>query len=387
MSKNYKDNQPITAEKLMDEFRRYQKGSVSRRHFLGVTGLGTAMAVMGGAMPSLMPKSSHAGNLSNKMVLSTWPNYHNPKTLEAFTSSTGVHIQANVFGSNEEMLAKMQAGGGGVGVIENTNYTFTTYVKLDLLQEMDLSRIPNYDAGTQNAKFAEASTVNGKVYGVCKNWGTTGFVVNSNKVKSNPKSHKDFFDVTMGAGSGHTILHDYQVTTIGAALCALGYSFNSIDPNELAKAEKLLIEAKPHLFAMTSDYQPGMRSGDAWMTLAWVGDGKQLNSDMPEMKYVVASDGGELWSDFYSIPKNTPSLDTSYAFINYMMDPKNQVLDAEGHGYPTSDSRVSALQPASVSTDPILYPPKDLFDGLEFTAAVVLTDPNRAEVMARFKSA
>lgn len=388
MGKNYKDNQPITSKKLMEELKRYQNGSVTRRHFLGVTGLGAAMAVMGTAIPSLMPKPSFAaGKLSDRMVLSTWPNYHNPKTLENFTAASGVHIQANVFGSNEEMLAKMQAGGGGVNVIENTNYTFTTYVKLGLLAELDLSKIPNYDASTQNPKFAEASTVNGKVYGVCKNWGTTGFVVNSNKIKSNPKSHKDFFDVTMGEGSGHTILHDYQVTTIGAALCALGYSFNSIDPGELAKAEKLLIDAKPHLFAMTSDYQPGMRSGDAWMTLAWVGDGKQLNTDMPEMTYVVASDGGELWSDFYSIPANTPSLDTSYAFINYMMDPKNQVLDAEGHGYPTSDSRVSAMQPASVRTDPILYPEKALFDGLEFTAAVVLTDPNRAEVMARFKSA
>ncbi|MCP5075443.1 MAG: extracellular solute-binding protein [Rhodobacteraceae bacterium] len=388
MTKKFDDNAPISATKFMEELRRYQKGSVSRRHFLGVTGLGAAMAVMGSAMPSLLPRPAHAaGKLSDKMVLATWPNYHNPKTLENFTAETGVHIQANVFGSNEEMLAKMQAGGGGVDVIENTNYTFTTYVKLGLLTPLDLARIPNYDASTQNQKFAEASSVDGKVYGVCKNWGTTGFVVNSNKIKSDPKSHKDLFDITMGAGSGHTILHDYQLTTIGAALCALGYSFNSIDKGELAKAEKLLIDAKPHLFAITSDYQPGMRSGDAWMSICWVGDGKQLNKDKPEMNYVVASDGGELWSDFYSIPADAPSPDTSYAFINYMMDPKTQALDAEAHGYPTSDSRVSAIQPEAVRTDPILYPAQELFDGLEFGAAQTLTDPTRAEVMARFKAA
>ena len=280
-----------------------------------------------------------------------------------------------------------QADGGGVDVMEITNYTFTTYVELGLLEELDLSRIPNYDASTQNPKFAEASTVDGKVYGVCKNWGTTGFVVNSGNIKSGPKSWKDFFDVTMGAGSGHTIVHDYQLTTIGAALCALGHSFNSVDPNELAAAEKVLIDSKPHLFAITSDYQPGMRSGDAWMSICWVGDGKQLNTDLPEMKYVVASDGGELWSDFYTIPADAPSLDTSYAFINYMMDPKNQVLDADVHGYPTSDSRVSSMQSDDVRNDPILYPAKELFDALEFGAAVTLTDPTRAEVMARFKSA
>ena len=42
MSKSNDDNKPISAKKFMQEFRRYQKGSVTRRHFLGVTGLGTA---------------------------------------------------------------------------------------------------------------------------------------------------------------------------------------------------------------------------------------------------------------------------------------------------------------------------------------------------------
>jgi spermidine/putrescine transport system substrate-binding protein len=45
------------------------------------------------------------------------------------------------------------------------------------------------------------------------------------------------------------------------------------------------------------------------------------------------------------------------------------------------------MQPESVRTDPILYPAKELFDALEFGAAHTLTDPIRAEVMARFKAA
>jgi spermidine/putrescine transport system substrate-binding protein len=388
MSKNYKDNLPITAVKFMEEFRRYRKGSVTRRHFLGVTGLGTAMAVLGAAVPGLAPRAAHAyGELGDRLVFSTWPNYHNPVNLEEFTETTGVNIQVNAFGSNEEMLAKLQAGGAGWDVFVPTNYTITTYVELGLIQELDLSLIPNFDAASQNPVFAGPATVNGKVYAVPKNWGTTGFVVNTKQITSGPKSWKDFFDVTMGAGSGHTIVHDYQLTTIGAAMCAFGFSFNSIVPEELDKAEKLLIDAKPHLFAITSDYQPGMRSGDAWMSICWTGDGKQLNTDLPEMEYVVASDGGELWSDFYAIPSDAPHLTAAYAFINYMQDPYIQARDFAVHGYPTSDSRVDAMLPADTINDPILYPAKELMDGLEFGAAKTLTDPGRAEVMARFKSA
>ena len=37
-----RDDHPISKQKFMDELRRYQLGSVTRRHFLGLTGLGLA---------------------------------------------------------------------------------------------------------------------------------------------------------------------------------------------------------------------------------------------------------------------------------------------------------------------------------------------------------
>jgi spermidine/putrescine transport system substrate-binding protein len=196
MSKGNDDNKPISAKKFMKEFRRYQKGSVTRRHFLGVTGLGTAMAVMGAAVPSLWSDKANAfGELGDRLIFSTWPNYQNQVNLDEFSEVTGVNIQVNAFGSNEEMLAKLQAGGTGWDVFVPTNYTISNYVELDLIQELDLARIPNYQASANNPKFAGPATIDGKVYCVPKNWGTTGFIVNTNEVKSGPKSWKDFFDV------------------------------------------------------------------------------------------------------------------------------------------------------------------------------------------------
>ena len=49
----------ISQAKFIEELRRYQKGSVSRRHFLGVTGLGLATAVMSSAVPGLRPRKAH----------------------------------------------------------------------------------------------------------------------------------------------------------------------------------------------------------------------------------------------------------------------------------------------------------------------------------------
>ena len=112
-------------KQFMEMFYRYRKGSISRREFLGKTGLGLATAVMAMNMPGLMglKQAKAASKLGNRVSLATWPNYHDPENLKKFTKDTGVHIKNNVFGSNEEMIAKVQAGGKPyVGSIKDTEF-------------------------------------------------------------------------------------------------------------------------------------------------------------------------------------------------------------------------------------------------------------------------
>lgn len=386
MTKWYRENAPISAKQFMDELMRVKRGSVTRRHFLGVTGLGLAAAIMA-RQPGVFSSTAHAEDLGSTMSLATWPNYHDPATFENFTAKTGVAVEVNVFGSNEEMLAKLQAGGTGWDLFVPTNYTISTYAKLGLIDPLDLSKVPNFDPKTQNSRFTSEGTVDGTVYAIPKNWGTTGIAFNSGKMKSKVTSWKDFFELAATEADGRAMVHDYQLTTIGNALVSLGYSFNSIKPDELAKAEEVLIKVKPHLYAINSDYQPSMRATDAWMTMCWTNDGAQLNRDIPEIQFALGTDGGEIWSDFYAIPKSAANKAAGYALLNFLMDPANAVKEHIANGAPTTDSRVMALLPAEITGNKIVYPDEASLTPLEFGAAVTLTDPARAELMARFKSA
>lgn len=381
-------DRPITARELVHELDRWRRGSVTRRHFLGVTGFGLATVTLAAAMPGLRPRRAlAAGAIGDRVTLATWPNYHDPANFEAFREATGAAVQVNVFGSNEEMLAKLQAGGTGWDLFVPTNYTISTYQALGIIQPLDLARLPHYDPASQEQRFLEPGTIAGTVYAVPKNWGTTGYVVNSAEYPKPMTSWKDFWDRTMDDLSGRVMVHDYQLTTIGNALKYFGYSFNSIDPAELAQAEELLIRAKPHLFAITSDYQPALRNGDAWASVCWTGDATQLARDIPAMRYVLATEGGEIWSDFYAIPKDAPNPAGAYALIDFLLTPEVNAREVKAHGYPSTDARTNALLPKEILENPILYPAKELLDPLEFGAAATLTDPNRAEIMARFKSA
>jgi len=387
MTKKYRDNLPISAENFMHEFMRLKRGSISRRHFLGITGLGLATAVMARYPGALSTPAFAAEDLGTQMSIATWPNYHDPATFENFKAATGVAVEVNVFGSNEEMLAKLQAGATGWSLFVPTNYTISTYQKLGLIDELDLTRVPNFNPATQNTRFTSQGEVDGKPHALPKNWGTTGFALNTSKIKSPITSWKEFFEIAQTEADGRAMVHDYQLTTIGNALVSLGFSFNSVKPEDLAKAEELLIKVKPHLFAINSDYQPSMRSTDAWLTMCWTNDGAQLHADMPEIDFVLGRDGGEIWTDFYAIPQSAPNKPAGYALLNYLMDPANAVREHIANGAPTTDSRVIALLPPEITSNKIVYPDEAALSPLEFGAAVTLTDPGRAELMARFKSA
>ena len=86
-----------------------------------------------------------------------------------------------------------------------------------MIEELDLQRLPNYDPATQEQRFTAQGIIDGKTYAVPKDWGTTGFIVNTKMTTENPTSWKEFWDLTNGAHKGRTMVHDYQLTTIGNA--------------------------------------------------------------------------------------------------------------------------------------------------------------------------
>jgi len=355
--------------------------AIGRRRFLGAA-LGLTLAT-----PGLAPRPVQGGELGDRVGLCTWPSYHDPANLAAFEAATGAAVEVTVFGSNEEMLAKLQAGAAGYDVMVPSNFAIPDYVALDLLQPLDVSQLPHHDPSGHDRRFLAPGLVRGRLYGVPKNWGHSGFVYNANALAERPTSWREFWDLARGPLSGRVLVNDYQITTLGFALKYFGYSFNSTDPAELAEAERLLLEVKPHLFGITSDYKPLLLSGDAAASICWSGDGLQLRREDPAFVYRIGREGGEIWADYYCIPADAPNPAGAHALIDFLLTPEVAAREVQAHGYAPTDARVRALLPPELVADPLLFPPADQLAPLEFGTSGVLIDPLRNEIFARFKAA
>ena len=92
------------------------------------------------------------GPIESKLHIYNWSDYVAAETLEGFQREFGVEITYDMYESNEEMIAKMVAGGDGYDLIVPTSYLWPALRQMGLIQRLK----PRYLTGLRHiaAEFA-----------------------------------------------------------------------------------------------------------------------------------------------------------------------------------------------------------------------------------------
>lgn len=93
---------------------------------------GACLAAAGcGSAPDSNTKS---GGDTQVLNLYSWADNFSPDVLSDFEKKYNCKINYDVFANNEELLAKIQAGGSEYDVIQPSDYMVATMIKLNLLE-------------------------------------------------------------------------------------------------------------------------------------------------------------------------------------------------------------------------------------------------------------
>ena len=110
---------------------------------------GACLAAAGcGSAPDGNTKS---GGDTQVLNLYSWADNFSPDVLSDFEKKYNCKVNYDVFANNEELLAKIQAGGSAYDVIQPSDYMVATMIKLNLLEELDKSKIKNTENMTLQA--------------------------------------------------------------------------------------------------------------------------------------------------------------------------------------------------------------------------------------------
>jgi spermidine/putrescine transport system substrate-binding protein len=394
--------------------RRISQARVNRRGFMAggaMAGVAAFIAACTGSKaseppasvaPSTAPASSAPSEVAvaseppfsqepteGHLWMYNWSDYIDKGNIAEFQKRYNIDDWTyDTYASNEELLTKLQAGAVGQYDVGAPTAEFTpALVQGGFIQKIDWTKVPN--AKYINKQFKGLWWDPNDEYQMPKDWGTTGIAVRTKVVKDDVSSWAKFFEAAPKY-SGRIVIVDSPGDVFVAPLKALGYSLNSVDPTELAKARDLLMGLAPHVLALDSDqYQKKLQTEEAVLGLTWTGGLDELIADpkTADTKYIIPSDGTLYWMDTWVIFKDAPHPIAAHAFLNFIEEPAIQAKETETNAYATPNDEAKKLVPQAILDDPTIFVPQAIFDsGLLESAKDVSTDPNRVKIWAEFKS-
>ncbi|MEY8570712.1 polyamine ABC transporter substrate-binding protein [Brevibacterium linens] len=350
---------------------RAASARLSRRALLagfGVVGLGALSAC--GKTTKMAASPPTDGELESKLNLYSWGDYDNPDLIEAFKSQNDILVQVDSYGSNEELVAKLSTSRGtsGYDVVVPTGSNIPQMLEHDLLQELDLSLIPNFEHMDPN--FTHQYFDPDNTYSICKAWGTTGFVYNTKKIDKELTSWQDFLDTAQKEAAGTTALLEDPWEVSAIALAAQGFSLNTQDEGELDKARKIIVDQlAPNVKAYVGSAATGMIQGSFTLLHAYNGDARQGLTEVndPEnWKFVFPTPSANLWMDCWAIATGAPHPDSAHAFINQMISPETAVEQLDYIGYPIGTKGLAEqAKKAELDEQDLIFPDQKVLDRLE----------------------
>ena len=267
------------------------------------------------------------GGDGGELHIYTWSDYIAPDVLASFEKALGVKVIVDTFDSNEAMYAKLKAGGTGYDIIMPSSYQISMMAKEGMIAPIDHAKCPNVKKNF-DASFASQILDATFKYSVPYAVTYTGFMYLKNKI---PEGVDVNSWAILGCRElkGRISLLDDIREVIGAGLMYNGYSINSTNAAEIAKATEQVLKWRANIRKFDAEsYKTEVPSGATWIghgystdtTQVIVGDEEAGAPARDDIGFALPKEGYTIAFDEMVIAKNAPRKDLAYAFINYIYD-------------------------------------------------------------------
>jgi len=328
--------------------------------------VGLTLAACGGTGTTPEAATCEPGQTDGDLLLYNWNDYIDPGIIEDFEAEFAVSVVEDFYPSNEEMLARVAAGGAQYDVVVPSDYMIELMIEDGLLLPLTREAVPNIVNVDED--FIDPPYDPGLQFSVPYLWGTTGLGINVELLGDVEPSWALVFDPEVaGSLPGRVLLLDDPREVMGAALHYLGFSSNTTDEAELQAAADVIATARAWTAAYNSDlYAELLIAGEVVVSQGYSGNFLEAFGEDERFAYVVPIEGATLWTDNLSILADAPHPCTAHTFLDFILRPEQGARLTEYIYYPSPNALASAFIDPEILDDPSVYPPADVLDRLEF---------------------
>ena len=273
---------------------------------------------------------------SKKLYIFNWTYYTPDSVIEKFEKEYGIDVVYDSFASNEEMFAKLKAGGANYDLCFPSGDYVSIMIKEGMLAKIDKSSLKNFGNIDQGV-LAKSDFDPGNEYSVPYYMGAAGVAVNKTKVAAYEKSWSIFGREDL---AGKMIMLDDMREVLGDALKYLGYSVNSTSEAEINAARDLIDkEWKPNLLKFDAEaFAKNFAAGEVWVAQGYA---ESIYAEMDpsrwgEVDFFIPQEGGPSFIDSMVILKDSKNSKAAINFIDFIHRPEIYAEFCDAFGFPAT---------------------------------------------------
>ena len=294
---------------------------------------------------SACAKKSEGTVQGGKLYIFNWTYYTPDSVIEKFEKEFGIDVVYDSFASNEEMFAKLKAGGSGYDIVFPSGDYVSIMKAEGMLEKIDRSKLKNL--GNIDPVVLQKATYDPAMdYSVPYYFGASGIAVNKAKVPSYEKSWSIFSRTDL---KGKMTMLDDMREVMGDALVHLGHSVNTVDPAQVEAAKKLINEKwKPNLIKFDAEaFGKGFAAGEFWVVQGYaeVVYAEITEDQKKDVDFFIPAEGGPSYIDSMCVLKGSKNMDAALKFIDFIHRPEIYAEFVDSFGFPsTANVPARALQ-------------------------------------------
>lgn len=265
---------------------------------------------------------------------------HRNKTIgyRSFEEQFGYTIEYTPLSNLDEIIHYAETD-KDVDVLIISNEGIEILYRMNLVEKLDLEKIPYYQDLHHSLRYSSWSQFNGGVYAVPWAWGPTGLIYDSSFM-AEPESWNVLWNPEY---KGKVSLWD-DVSMIWITALTLGYTnVYNLTQEQLNEVKKKLLLLNDQVHSYYKGEQEEMNlliSGEVYITNSWFDPSSRLSKDNRPFKMVIPKEGAVGMFDSYMLSRNNKLNEVSHKFINHQISPTIQL----------ELSRTTGLSPSNVET-------------------------------------
>jgi spermidine/putrescine transport system substrate-binding protein len=376
---------------------------LTRRQALGLGGMalfaaacGSTSTTQSGSSPAASANPLAGKPLEDHLEIYNWSEYDDPSTFTKFKklpaeAKAGMTVHETFYSSNDELLAKLHAGGTSYDIIAPSQNAVAELIQEKSLMRMDQALLPNLK--NLDPSFLKPSYDPTGEYHVIKDFGITMFFFNNKIVTDELKTMHDFYmALPKYVGKGRTNLLDGAEEVVPLALTALGLNPNTTSQSDFSQVKSFLLSIRKGVTTIDSSaYIDDAIAGKIILGQGWNGDIRRIvqgRAKQKDMTAVIPTAASEIWADNWCIPATAPHPVAAHAWINWLLTPSTAVTEMNYHNYNIPIASALDQLPAALKNDPLFNVPKSYTDNYHYILNVspkVVED--RTQIYSEFKAA